>query len=273
MSTLYGNEARGRLSAAVSCWPAFELEEGQQVHMNDGECGDTRGRLYIIKKANAILFHCHNCGTSGHFTLKESWKRIEAVKDVDEVRSSVTALNVLANPCKYDALPLDAQLWLAQYEMQDLTPISYSGDRLWIPIMAGDLVIGEQGRLFATSAIPRAKYLTRYSSVVPGRRFSIQISDYDLPLYIVEDLLSAHKICKVGGNALAMCGTSLNVATLLAAVVKHAVLWLDPDEAGASGALELTRQLSPLFSTVNAVFESYEPKEIPLEDLKRMVHA
>lgn len=277
MSTLYGKEAEHYLATAGQAYdiPA-SLKEGEQLHTDDKNCNDRRGRLYVIKKPEAVLFHCHNCGTSGHFTVKDSWARIEEKKEVGIV-PNVVALNVTEKPCTYEDLPIDAQLWLAQYEMQDLSPISYSGDRLWLPIVQGVCVTGEQGRAFHST---KAKYITRFLenpplvSTTKHRKIGVDFNS-KRTIFFVEDLLSAYKIKKAGGGYVCMLGTTLNVSLWGSAFPtdKIAVVWTDPDAAGHKAQIELFRQLNPLFKTVEAVYDSRQPKEVPLDELKDIVNA
>lgn len=276
MSTLYGSEARRYLDNA---WMARHymptLHDQEQVHINDPHCGDTRGRLYVIKKPDAMLFHCHNCGTSGHFTVKDYWARIEEKKEAAVVPNVVT-LNITEKPCKYEDLPIDAQLWLAQYEMQDLSPIAYSGNRLWLPIRQGVYLTGEQGRAFHNTT---AKYITRFLEKPPGaaatkgRKIGVDFNGKST-IFFVEDLLSAYKINKAGGGYVCMLGTSLNVeAWNVTTDIKTAIVWTDPDTAGHMAQVELFRQLAPLFKSVDTFVDSRQPKEVPLDELKDIVNA
>lgn len=294
MSTLYGSEARDYLQMSASNDDIDDADE--QKHVNDNACGDKRRRLYIIKKADAVLFHCHNCGTSGHFTVRNSWKRIEETHGTHLKASGVAGLNV--NTVSRKDISTDGALWLAQYEMSDLRPIAEHDNRLWIPIVHGDVIVGEQGRLLVprmSDEIIRPKYITRFlsTSCLPkthpdtsvygsvSSKFSFgRGTNVNSPLFIVEDLLSGYKIQKAGGTYLSMLGTSCNIPTYLQTLAAFGyslptscVVWLDPDFAGTAAGVELYKELYPLFVHTELYMPHAEPKEISLEALKGIVDA
>lgn len=294
MTTLYGREARDYLSLSASNQDIDDADE--QKHVNDNACGDKRGRLYIIKKADAVLFHCHNCGTSGHFTVRNSWKRIEEAPGAHMRTGGVATLNV--NVAHRKDISTDGALWLAQYEMSDLRPIAEHDNRLWIPVTHGDVLVGEQGRLLVpqeVGGVTRPKYITRFLSTpcLPkthpdtsvygsvSSKFSFgRGTNVNSPLFIVEDLLSGYKIQKAGGTYLSMLGTSLNIPTYLQTLAAFGyslptscVVWLDPDLAGTAAGVELYTELYPLFTHTELYMPNAEPKEISLETLKGIVNA
>jgi hypothetical protein len=48
------------------------------------------------------------------------------------------------------------------------------------------------------------------------------------------------------------------------------VLWLDSDSAGSKGALDLLRELNPLYPNMTMCFHK-QPKECTLDEIRNMI--
>lgn len=268
MTTLYGSFA---LEVLTSNAPDFEeLDEGQQAKYNHATCHmgeDTKQRLYVKNVDGAYLWHCHNCGTSGHYRPRETVARIKLFSGMTV--SPMHKEPKLPPPEAYDYnnFPLEAQMWLLEYGFDEEMCHRYGiacVDTYGVILPIHSLYHKTQGyqvRRFNK----KPKYMT-YTSIT----YSWLVGYVDKPLVIVEDLLSSYKLHAAGYSTLCLLGTKIDSKGLT--IVKsydRVVIWLDDDAAGHAAGMKIYKEISPLVKNVTSI-NMQQPKEIPLDSLKTM---
>lgn len=271
MTTHYAQEA---LDVLTSNAPDFEsLDEGDQGKYNHADCPngvDNRQRLYVKNVDGAYLWHCHNCGDSGYYRPKETVRRIKEETKAVVARGLMSDYYGLTKELDYDKFRVEGQLWLGQYgfnhRMVSAYRIAETKDGIVLPVFRNTTIMGYQVRQYNK----KPKYLT-YSK----QRFSFLdciAGIRDMPLIVVEDLLSSYKLRDAGYPTLCLLGTKLDSEAqkiLHMFRTKRVVLWLDDDVAGHSAAKKLFVDMSPIVPNITALFNQ-QPKELSLEILNDM---
>jgi len=270
MTTYYGREA---VDVLLRNAPEYtELCEGEQRSVNHVDCPmgvDTKNRLFVKNVDEALLWHCHTCGDSGFYRPRETLKKIKETKHFDTgvTGYDYSGLPRAAEHQSYDEFDMKGQMWLDSYEFNNNEickeyGIVESKTGIILPMYNKGNVIGVQLRNYTG----KPKYLT-YSN---GKAISYLKGSARKPVIFVEDLLSSYKLHHVGYSTVCLVGTKLDMSLLMQLKVTHlekAVIWLDSDEAGDSGALELYRELSAITSNVTTHYDR-QPKEITFEQLR-----
>jgi hypothetical protein len=274
MTTLYGRHARTELNRNFQGWE--ELEDDASVKVNHHTCTagtDTRNRFGIKRVDGAYLFHCFNCGQSGYYRQQETISRIKlasALVTTDKGVEDIRAVYDTSNR-KYDEFDLRGQLWLGQYQFDDLMCKTYGirecNDGIILPIHKTSDVLPQGFQIRRYDKKP--KYLT-YRGNAKAQYIKGNPSK---PLVVVEDLLSSYKLNFAQYSTLCLMGTSLSLKTLEELHVDRSnrvVIWLDDDEAGEAGMIKIYRELSPLFSGGITSIHMQQPKEIDIDKLMEM---
>lgn len=249
---------------------------GRQIRYNHEDCPaglDTKGRLYVKRAPDGVMFYCHHCGSKGYYRLKDRLYRASELIDEVALRGDTGhgLLHAELSAHKHE-LPMsewsaEARLWWASYGFtetdKNIFAVQYARGRLWL-WAAANLY---QGRAF--NATPKYLTLGDKSQVV----YSMSGVDKN-SWVVVEDLLSMYKVYKAQGNAVCLMGTSLSIATknFLARRAKKVVLWLDDDTAGWNSATSLYTQLHGLIPDVRTI-KDRQPKEHGLDYIKGIIHA
>lgn len=252
-----------------------QLNMDREVKINHLNCPsgtDTKERLYAKQTLDGVVMYCHHCGSKGflrtpeklhrisEFTEDERWTGLDALRRVDAKEYWSKSYS------KCSDWPVNARLWWYSYELDEFDALVY-GVR-WCAQFARLFLRGSddvyQGRTFTGTN----KYITwKQSDQI------CHFTNYTRHVFIVEDLVSAYKIHKCGGDSLCLLGTKIS-DQMVAHVIGHynqATVWLDNDIAGKTGALNIYARLN---SVVNcATLNKEQPKEIPLEELRRIVNA
>jgi len=275
MTTFYGKKAKEVL--IDNCNDYENIVEGTQVKYNHSTCPageDNRNRLYVKNVDGAYLWHCHNCGDSGYYRPKETTKRItdaSAYVDVSSTRNFIPYSKLKETTYKINDMPIEAQLWLARYEIDDILTneygicyTTYPSRGVVLPIFGEDYssVIGYQIRTFNEGY--------KYISYTNYRHSYLKVDSYYNLLLVTEDLLSSYKLHKAGFSTLCLLGTKMSFNALsICGKFAKVVLWLDDDEAGHSSMLRLTKEISPVCTNTTAIV-SAQPKEFSIEKLSEM---
>jgi DNA primase len=166
------------------------------------------------------------------------------------------------------------QLWLGQYGFNNDMVLEYNireiHDGILLPFGGyTDINRGYQLRRYDK----KPKYITTMP-VGLSKSHYLHSSDvlYGHTLVVVEDLLSAYKLHYAGYSTLCLLGTKLdkgNLPSILLDKPDRVVLWLDDDEAGHMGAMQLFKELSPVFKYITSI-NMLQPKEISLSNLREM---
>lgn len=273
MTTHYGNDALATLTNNV---PDFEeLKEECSYSYDHADCPsgtDTRQRLSVKRVDGAYLWHCYNCGDSGYYRDRETISRIRAeTEDAKLTREIPKLFKDLTKNVNYDTFRIDGQLWLGQYEfgrgLCSKYQIAETEKGIVLPIYNDRVVTGYQVRQYDR----KPKYLSyitkRYSFL---NNTSILFDE--VPLVIVEDLLSSYKLNYVGYPTLCLLGTKLDAGAIDVLKYyreKRVLVWLDDDVAGHTATMELVTELNAICPNVQSMF-NYQPKEIGIEALKEM---
>lgn len=251
-----------------------DIPEDKQVKANHIGCEagtDRKKRLYIINKGGMFLWNCFHCGKSGWHRDREHFSPIQQpslLTDKHEfVRSSMWKMSearaVRASECDNTA----ARLWLAQYDMLDDPKLLYSPDSeaIMLPIYDEDRISGYQYRTFKKN---RPKYVTYVDKEFRSGSYYCLSCEIPKQLVIVEDLLSSIKLNRAGIASYCLLGTSLRCTPPMA---DAALLWLDPDVAGQTGAIKLYKELAPMYKRCS-VIHNHQPKELSIAKLQEFIN-
>lgn len=273
MTTHYGNAAWSTLTNNA---PNFEdLNDGEQYKFNHMDCPsgvDTRERLSVLKVDGAYLWHCYNCGDSGYYRPRETIRSIrEETKVALELRGKKTTYEDLTKEENYDKFRIEGQLWLGQYEFGSELCLKYkiveTKEGVVLPIYVNHEIVGFQIRRYDK----KPKYHTYSNNGYSFLANETLLSD-DVPLIVVEDLLSSYKLHYCGYATLCLLGTKLAAGAV--EILQHyrnkkVLIWLDDDVAGHQAACKLVKELSVMLPLTQSMFNK-QPKEFPLEELMNM---
>lgn len=240
------------------------LDVGGMVHVDHLDCPagkDTKRRLYIKVVDDAVLFFCQHCGCKG--VLREHGKVLRA----SEIEARVDRAMTLPPHEKLRYLirkewtsdisewSKEARLWWHSYGLtqEEATEYNVQWDerRLWL-WGAGS---AWQGRAFAGDS---PKYLRIDESPnIPAAFYTSEERTW----VVVEDLLSAYRVHMAGYNAMCLMGTKVGHREMQVLThAKRVVVWLDDDEAGQLGAVDLYKRLGWMCDVRNVVCR--QPKEV-----------
>lgn len=274
MTTFYGKKAKEVL--IDNCNDYENIIEGTQVKYNHITCPageDTRNRLYVKNVDGAYLWHCHNCGDSGYYRPKETTKRIlDLSATVDDLsKRNIIEYGDLKNKIhKIDDMPVEAQLWLSRYEIDDVLTDEYGICYITHPLSGIVLPVWKDYYTIVGYQIRAFKEGLKYISYTTSKYSYLPQDKYSECLLVTEDLLSSYKLHKAGFATLCLLGTKMSPdAFSICAQYDKVVLWLDDDEAGHSSMLRLTKEISPVCTNTTAIV-SAQPKEFSIEKLSAM---
>lgn len=258
-------DSQALLNESYPEWASMSLDEQVKVchHCcSDTGCADHKARLYIKRIGHDTwVFNCFNCGDHGFYQEKEAFSPIKNPGDESPIMVPyASAWEAMYNRADTNITSDEMRLWLAKYDMLVFASaygIRQDTGRLYLPIWDGAKRVGLQARMFATGP----KYLTWKES---GSSVCHLTGHDKHPLYIVEDLLSAYKLHSSGRNVVALMGTHISN---LPTNYDKAIVWLDDDLAGHAGALDIYRQIQPLYKHVDCLFHK-QPKECTFEELR-----
>lgn len=274
MTVIYGYAAKVHLDDNYPEW--LEIPAHEQVSCNHTTCEmgeDTRGRMNILNKGGAFLWHCFNCSDSGYYRPREYMSMLApgprgysvigtTIKDPLFGMGTVTDITKMSTAAK---------LWLSEYEMLDQAIVDYyhisetAAGSLVLPVWHEKEIVGTQTRNFGK--LPR-KYYTRATS---PSAYITSTTEFLSPLFIVEDLLSAYKLHCAGASVWCLMGTSIKGEYVPANGAK-VVLWLDSDLAGEVAAVKLAKELAPMYPTMTTMFD-LQPKEVSFDRLRKLVRS
>lgn len=266
--TYYGREAKNVLDNECGGWE--ELRPDESVSYNHTLCPageDRRRRLNVKNVGNTWLWHCFNCGESGYYRPKEVFSKLieeDSVRHHIPIRESDAVSDYYAYDFRYEAFPTDQQLWLASYgflrEEVEWAKIRTSPRGVILPTYGPEGINGYQIRNFQKGV----KYVTYTKAAVSTL---LNVADVTV---LCEDLLSGYKLCRAGYNSVALMGTKLKAPASTLPRTSRCIVWLDSDIAGTSGGIELMRNLSPLYETVDYIVNN-QPKELTIEEIQNVI--
>lgn len=273
MSRMSSKDFRDHLPSAI----------GEQTRINHTNCPageDTRQRLYIKRESETLyVAYCHNCTKWGALKVVEgsSWKYVNP-------RLTTVDTLLTPEPVPPDLIDLNSS-WAAdskalKYVRKYLDKLggvfriidkivfySPSLKRIVYHIKDGDNSFWQARDC---SGVLKNKYYTGKNQ----NKNAIVISngvDKDVCV-ITEDIMSSIMVASTEKvDAIPLLGTTpANFPQLVEKLSKYkkVIVWLDNDEAGGKGSIELTQRLQMLGSFLVAqVFTSNDPKEYDLNEI------
>lgn len=268
---LYGLRAKEELSVSsdVAYITATLNKEYRVCHKACPAGDDSRNRFnYKMIGRGQWLFHCFNCGTSGYYQDRDTVPSLLEDNPEPTKGSAVDIAAIWDSGKPITSTPI--KVWLNEYEMlvPSLQAKESPSGNLLLPIVTPGAIVGIQVRMFRTKG---PKYMTHYNNDFTnfGSEYNT-VRTYPYTLFITEDILSAQKISMIGGSAFATLGTSIKTGNLPLKGVDKVVLWLDDDMAGTTGAMNMYKELVPLYPKAT-IFVNKQPKEIPFDKLTKLV--
>ena len=263
----------------------------EQIHVNHIGCSagtDTKKRLYIKKvSANGYVYFCHHCDEKGIAYQSMSDKHYDRLSEckIDDIEYLAKG----SMPCAFPEIthfPIIS--YLRGYDLNDddvkRMRLMECGRDLVIPntdcvMNRADMFVG-QIRFFSMGGARYHTYGNKQTNYYPKG----MLSGAKEPKYlaIVEDSISAYRAIRDGVwcNAISLQGSGSNdvrvndILRILGGCTP--VVWLDNDEAGKKGAMELIKKLDPLLPSkrhkcINVTGEYEEPKLLTVNDLHGII--
>lgn len=216
--------------------------------------------------------YCHHCGSKGFLRTNDKIRRADELNiSVEPPTHYVSSMFDEAHEmwlasALFEDWPAAARIWWMSYELNSYDSVVYRArfHHITSKLLMYASVTCIQGRCFENHG---AYKYTTYSS----DKGVVSLRNGKNCAIIVEDLVSAFKIHKAGGDAVCLMGTKMNDETLnhIFRNYSRAIVWLDDDEAGKIGADRVCTRLRALLPT--EIFIKQQPKEMPLSYLKGFV--
>lgn len=250
-------------------------EGGSKKIAHDCGPGDC---LHINNKREGWAAYCHRCAYKGWVprpaeSLTEKLSRLARVKAAED---AVAVSPTLPLPAEYDprAWPLDARVWLYKAGISN-AEIAALGiywnprmSRVVIPVRNdSDMVVYWQARTLDNTN-PK-KYL---NPRVDKRQLVARYGEGAV-IVLTEDILSAYRVSRAGASGWCLLGTKItdHIATLLIRSGKAVTVWLDPDRAGQTNAVQILKQLRAYGIVARNVISSRDPKLLQREEIEWML--
>jgi hypothetical protein len=269
--THYGRAAKQVLLDNCDGWD--DLSPGEANNYNHTTCSageDTRGRLSVKNVGNTWLWHCYNCGESGYYRPKEVFSKLidgGSVTDIHASGSIDPTIFFYTLSGRYDDFTTEQKLWLASYGFfeEEVVKIGLRTNAygVHLPVLARlpTYVRGYQVRNMSSKG---PKYLTNTAN-----KISLLGAEGDV-VVVVEDLLSSYKVWLAGYTSAALMGTKLHANPSELPRTSECVVWLDADSAGTTGAMNMVRELNPLYDNVT-LYVDRQPKELSIEEIQNVL--
>lgn len=177
--------------------------------------------------------------------------------------------------------PSKALVWINQYELtrtdmlQNGIVWSEQYERLIFPFWDGENLVGWQGRYFGKDSkqgkwFSRGNLNTLYYIFFLGRKVGHERHKTQV-IVLVEDVISAMKVSKVGINAMPLFGVNVKSRMPQIRVLgyQEAVLWLDPDQY-IKMIKECNAERLNGFK-MHPILEMKDPKYFSVEEIKKLL--
>lgn len=244
---------------------------GQQVRVKC--CGGNKSAI-ISHTERGHSFHCFRCGSS-EFTKHgvRSIQNIAASKAFAATRKG----GVVLLPDDFCTnIPVRFTTWFTKYgispEYAAEHGFGWSDDmqRIVIPVYWNGTLLTYQARAVHTGQLP--KYLTP-SFASAGRGMFLCGNKQTNNVVLTEDILSAMKIGRAGKYAASLMGCEITHerAAWIIKARKSVSIWLDPDNAGQTGARKIARKLELYGIECRNILSEYDPKGHTLDEIREYV--
>ncbi len=209
---------------------------------------------------------CYSCGYTRSSKSLISFKG----KAVDN-NSQLVARNInmyLPSDCDV-SYPSMALQWIGQYELTRNDLLNHhvlwseKVQRLIFPIFGDGELLAWQGRSFDKD---RKKWYT-----IGKVEELFHILGKGNEIILVEDVISAIKISKVGHSSMCLFGSNISIERFkhLSTLTKEVAIYLDPDKRKES--LKFNRRASLVGLKSRVIFSANDPKEETFERLKEIL--
>ena len=237
----------------------LDLQPGEQTKMNHGDCPagvDTKQRLFVKRERGKLMAYCHNCGTHGTLSLKDSRIRRGGENLLIENEKLHLPPDITFEPTEQ---PVEHIAWLHQYGIGRTLQLDYkigwsnAFGRTILPVFGdGELLAYQRRRVlrhdmgekYLTTRLKNIKHPVFKSYPQPDANFGPPFR----PLVLVEDILSAIKV-GMEFDSWALLGTYMPntvVDEVVAAGYTDVVVWLDDDNKQVKRTQKsIRRRLSP----------------------------
>ena len=260
---------------------------GRQIRINHADCPagrDTKRRLYIKRKDNGKLYlYCQHCSTGLVYHLRYGRYRQKVAEDSQNNRQELRdnpATNANDRASVYQewagrltrgtlgSCSAAAREWIGRVKLSsehmERRGLIYDtvDNRLSIPIVEGDAMVGHQWRHFDR----KPKYLTVYFDEDKPLHWLNQHQSKHL--FVCEDILSSWVINQ-RYDVVALLTTQVKSAKIhhIASRYNSFVVWLDSDNAHVKKAeSKLSRQLEK-YGNVNIIRTGDDPKYYTIGDI------
>ncbi len=262
-----------------------KLAIGKQIRLNHRHCPagtDTRQRLYVKRTHDAVLAYCHNCGGHGIVGIGKNTTR--AIRDllIEHEAAQRNEHGELVLPDDIDLIPerwpTEAQAWVFQYGINGAEAAEYSlgysqsWGRVILPVYEGGKLVFWQGRAVHKGQDP--KYISAKTHPKVMFYAMKQGKGGSPAMMLVEDMLSAIKMSRFS-DTIAFLGTSPDFDCLTERLQGYTKvgIFLDPDRAGHTKAIDLERRLSLVYrGKVSRICSHvHQPKEMDNSALAAIV--
>lgn len=235
----------------------------------EGDC------LHINHKRDGWSAYCHRCGYKRFIprpaeSPAAKIARLGRMRDAERVVRDDPSLPMPANK-EPSTWPLDARVWLykAGISNAEIAALGFYWNpklqRVVMPVYdsATGVPVYWQARTLDKSN-PR-KYL---NPSVDKARLIVRYGDGPMAV-LTEDMLSAYKVSRAGVAGWSILGTDLNYHTAAEVIRagKPVCVWLDPDKAGQTAALEIIRKLRAYGVKARSILSTKDPKLLSREEI------
>lgn len=280
MSRISSKDFRDHLPGAV----------GEQVHINHTNCPageDTRQRLYITRKDETLyLAYCHNCTgwgalkvTNGATTWKYVNPRVHTVDALLIPEPVPTDLKSLNDSWGVGSGYKKCLNYIQNY-LENLDSNFHVADKVvfYSPSLKRIVLhIKDEDNSFWQARGCSGEKLKYYSGKSQDKNAIVLSGRAGNEVCVLtEDILSAVSVATTNKyDAIPLLGTTpANFPQLVSKLSKYkkVIIWLDNDEAGASGGTELHTRLQMLGSfSVARYFSPLDPKKYHVSKIVEML--
>ncbi len=236
------------------------------------ECGDGKDMI-VSHSADGYSAYCFRCGPVGFES--HGYRTLEELAHTREANAAAQAVAVQSTELPHDftySIPAGDRNWLSvagiTVSRARACGIGYSNSlsRVVLPVHARDGTL-RYWQARATKPWQKPKYInpqvSRETLLYWGLSLRTPEPTRTGGVVVTEDILSA---IRVDGHmsSCSACGTKLSCSQ--SALIAEAAgdspifVWLDPDEAGRSGAEAMRRQLSLIHPDVRVLQSTADPK-------------
>lgn len=279
------------------------MKVGDEIRRDHKDCGDTRKRLYVLRKAhNLWLGHCFNCGEGGAYSgaadhppsTDEVLKNLASLKEGEPILPDELVVDTLSSN-----LPLDCntvtttwdkwaieRIWQHHTDTGVVTDYPYlwqfspSLNQIIVPIHSTMYSShGHKGYQARLAPGQKPKAITTYFPTHNGH--PILYTGVSNTLVIVEDPLSALRVHKDRGDyVVCLLGkhlTELGVSIIRECValreIDKIVIWLDDDIINVDDPRRICERLQPYMPhrAMVHVMKHREAKNMDIHELKGLV--